>query len=95
MRAGNLARALVGLGAAAAEPLYQNAIATGETALGADHPPTHRFPRRRGDAVGQAALAAHAEANGPNHPWTKDSARVVAEAFEAHGRADEAAAVRH
>jgi hypothetical protein len=29
-----------------------------------------------------------------NHPWTKDSARVTAEALAALGRADEAAALR-
>ena len=42
----------------------------------------------------EAALAVHSRTNGPNHPWTKDSARAVAEALEALGRADEAAAVR-
>ena len=44
--------------------------------------------------LAQAALAVHASTNGPNHPWTKDSARAVAEALDALGRADEAAAVR-
>jgi hypothetical protein len=31
---------------------------------------------------------------GPQHPWTKDSARVTADALDALGRADEAKALR-
>jgi hypothetical protein len=41
--------------------------------------------------VAAAALAIHAAANGPHHEWTKDSARVAAEAL---GRGEEAKALR-
>jgi hypothetical protein len=41
--------------------------------------------------MGEAALAAHTAKNGRNQPWTKDSARVTADAL---GRAEEAAALR-
>jgi hypothetical protein len=41
-----------------------------------------------------AALAAHEKTFGKDHPWTKDSARVVADALDALSRADEAAALR-
>ncbi len=44
--------------------------------------------------LAESALATHARVNGPSHPWTKDSARVTADALEALGRADEAAALR-
>jgi hypothetical protein len=40
------------------------------------------------------ALATHERLNGPNHTWTKDSARITADALDALGRADEAAALR-
>jgi hypothetical protein len=43
---------------------------------------------------GEAALAAHEKTFGENHPWTKDSARVVADARAALARAEEAAAPR-
>jgi hypothetical protein len=43
---------------------------------------------------GEAALATHERINGPAHPWTKDSARVTADALDVLGRADEAAALR-
>jgi hypothetical protein len=42
----------------------------------------------------EAALAVHTASNGPNHPWTKDSATVTADALDAPGRADEAAVLR-
>jgi hypothetical protein len=32
--------------------------------------------------------------NGPLHPWTKDSARVTADALHALGRTEEATALR-
>jgi hypothetical protein len=41
--------------------------------------------------LAQTALATHETAN---HPSTKDSARVTADALAALGRADEAAALR-
>ena len=45
-------------------------------------------------ALGEAALAGHHKVLGPTHPWTKDSARVTADALAALGRPDEAAAIR-
>jgi hypothetical protein len=44
--------------------------------------------------LGQTALVAHEKALGPNHAWSKDSARVTADALDALGRADEATAMR-
>jgi hypothetical protein len=44
--------------------------------------------------LGQTALVAHESALGLDHAWTKDSARVTADALAALGRADEAAALR-
>ena len=45
-------------------------------------------------SLAEGALAVHDAANGPNHLWTRDSARVTADALDALGRADEAAALR-
>jgi hypothetical protein len=45
-------------------------------------------------ALAEAALAAHDKALGASHPWSKESARVTADALDALGRAHEAAAVR-
>jgi hypothetical protein len=45
-------------------------------------------------AFGEAALLAHENALGPNHPWTKDSARTVIEALTALGRDIEAGSLR-
>ncbi len=45
-------------------------------------------------ALGEAALAGHHKALGREHKWTKDSARVTADALDALGRADEAMALR-
>ena len=45
-------------------------------------------------ALGETALAAHDKALGPDHAWTKDSARVTADALDALGRAEEAKALR-
>jgi hypothetical protein len=42
----------------------------------------------------RAALATHETTSGPNHPWTKDSARVTADALDARSRTDEAAELR-
>jgi tetratricopeptide (TPR) repeat protein len=89
-----------------AERLLRRAIAIGEKTLGAEHPLTQlylsRYARlllmteRAADALrlGEPALATHARVNGPSHPWTKDSARVAADALDALGRADEAKALR-
>src|SRR6516225_11599748 len=45
-------------------------------------------------ALSETALADHDKALGPNHPWTKDSARVNAQALDALGRGEDAAALR-
>ena len=45
-------------------------------------------------ALGEAALAAHEKLLGQEHPMTKSSARVTADALDALGRAGEAAALR-
>jgi len=44
--------------------------------------------------VAQSALATHEVASGLKHPWTKDSARVTADALDALGRTEEAKALR-
>jgi len=51
---------------------------------------------RAGEALphAEAALAAHDKALGLNHPWTKDSAGVTADALDALGRGAEAEALR-
>ena len=89
-----------------AEPLFLRAIAIGDNALGAEHPLTQRYQshyarlllttNRAAEALqrGQAALATHERVNGSNHPWTKASARVTADALDALGRGAEAAALR-
>jgi hypothetical protein len=86
--------------------LFKCAIATGEKALGREHRRTQRFysqyarllldTGRSAEALSlaQAALAIHEATSGPNHPWTKDSARVVADALAALDRGDEAVALR-
>jgi hypothetical protein len=45
-------------------------------------------------ALSEAALAAHDKVLGADHPWTRESARVKADALDALGRTDEAAALR-
>ena len=45
-------------------------------------------------SLGDTALAAHHKVLGRDHTWTKDSARVTAEALDALGRAEEAKALR-
>jgi len=91
---------------AEAERLFERATAIGDKALGAGHPLTQRFKShyarlllmtdRSGEALSfaEGALVTHDAANSPNHPWTKDSARVTADALDALGPADEAAALR-
>ena len=44
--------------------------------------------------LARTALAAHERVNGPNHPWTRDSAGVTADALAALGRAAGAKALR-
>jgi tetratricopeptide (TPR) repeat protein len=103
----NLGRLLRDTGhAAEAEPLFGRAIAIGEKALGRDHSRTQRYAShyarlllqtgRAAEALpmAQFALATHGAASGPNHPWTKDSARVTADALDALDRREEAKALR-
>jgi hypothetical protein len=45
-------------------------------------------------ALGDTALAAHDKLLGRHHAWTKDSARVTADALDALGRAEEAKELR-
>jgi len=87
-----------------AEALFKRAIAIGEKALGREHRRTQHFcsqyarllldTGRAAEALGlaQIALATHEATSGPGHPWTKDSARVVADALAALDRGDDAAA---
>ena len=42
----------------------------------------------------ERALATHEATGGPHHNWTKDSARVTADALDALGRAEEAKELR-
>jgi hypothetical protein len=44
--------------------------------------------------LAEAALATHEASFGLNYRWTKDSARVAADALDALKRRDEAAALR-
>ena len=89
-----------------AEALFKRAIAIGEKALGHRHPLTQRYcshyarlllnTGRPTDALSyaQSALSIHEATSGPTHHWTKDSARVMADALDAQGRTDEAAEPR-
>jgi tetratricopeptide (TPR) repeat protein len=91
---------------AAARPLFERALAIFEKVLGREDPNTNRsryhFARlhlaefRAADALsfGEIALAAHDKALGSQNGWTKDSARVTADALDALGRAEEAKALR-
>jgi hypothetical protein len=45
-------------------------------------------------ALGQSALAAHDKVLGRHHAWTKDSARITADALDALGRTEDAKALR-
>jgi Tetratricopeptide repeat len=59
----------------------------------------HAHARQEGNAIkalefGQSVLGAHEKVFGPDHGWTKDSARVIAAALDALGRKDHAAALR-
>jgi hypothetical protein len=45
-------------------------------------------------ALGEKALANHDKALGPDHSWTKDSARVTADALDALDRTEGAKALR-
>ena len=47
-----------------------------------------------GLALGDTALAAHDKLLGRHHVWTKESARVTADALDALGSTEEAKALR-
>ena len=91
---------------AEAAPLLERAITIDEKLLGANNAGTQRakssYARllldtgQAADAYAAAAtaLAIHAATIGPHHSWTKDSARVTADALDALGRAEEAAVLR-
>ena len=91
---------------AGARPLFERALAIYEKALGPEHPNTNRgrynfaclllADGNSGEALrySEAALAAHEKVLGENHSWTKDAARVTADALAALGRVREAAALR-
>ena len=89
-----------------AEALFKRAIGIGEKALGREHRRTHRFCSQyarllldtgratEATRLAQTALETHEATSGPNYPWTKDSARVVADALEALNRSEEAVGLR-
>jgi hypothetical protein len=45
-------------------------------------------------ALGDTALAAHDKLLGRHHAWTRESARVTADALDAFGRTEDAKALR-
>jgi len=75
-------------------------------AMGPEHPSTNRVRCELSRVLlmsaqptetltlGETALTAHDKVLGPNHVWTKDSARVTADALDALGRTEEANALR-
>ena len=89
-----------------ARPLYERALALTQQVLGPEAPGTNRVRSNLSrillsageptEAVGlsEAALAAHDKVLGRDHAWTKDSARVTADALDALGRTEEAKALR-
>jgi tetratricopeptide repeat protein len=91
---------------AGARPLCERALAIREKVLGPEHSATNAVRSNLSRlllltgvltealALGKTALAAHDKALGRDHPWTKDSARVTADALDALGRTDEAKALR-
>jgi tetratricopeptide (TPR) repeat protein len=89
-----------------ARPLSERALAISEKAHGSEHPDTNRIrcslsrllllvgtPTEALD-LAQIALSIHDKVLGQDHAWTKDSARVTADALDALGRAEEAKALR-
>jgi hypothetical protein len=77
-----------------------------EKVLGPQHPNTNRTrsnfaglllaagAQTEAFALGEKALANHDKAFRRDHSWTKDSARVTADALDALGRTEEAKALR-
>jgi Tetratricopeptide repeat len=96
------------VGRAVQEPLAQAGmpVAAHDDEVGLEHPLTQRsashYARLLLDTgrsakalpLAPSALATHETVSGPTHPRTMDSARVTADALDALGRADEAAALR-
>jgi tetratricopeptide (TPR) repeat protein len=88
---------------AGAQPLLERGLAIWDKAFGNEHPITNLARCKLSGlllatghptealTLGETALAAHDKAPGPAHPWTKDSARVTADAL---GRTEEAKALR-
>jgi tetratricopeptide (TPR) repeat protein len=91
---------------AGAQPLYERALAIWEQVRGTEHPNANlarcNLARlmlstdrpEQALSFGQSALSIDDKALGRDHPWTKGSARVTADALAALGRADEATALR-
>jgi tetratricopeptide (TPR) repeat protein len=91
---------------AGARPLSERALAICEKALGAEHADTNRARCNLSRlllssghptealTLGETALTAHGKVLGRDHDWTKDSARVTADALDALGRTEEAKALR-
>jgi hypothetical protein len=91
---------------AGARSLQERALAACQKALGPEHPDTNRgrcnLARLRlmsgqpteALTLGDTALAAQDKVLGRDHAWTKDSARVSADALDALGRTEEAKALR-
>lgn len=89
-----------------ARTAFERALTIEKKAIGPEHPNTNlrrsnlaRLLIGTGEPaealrLGEAALAAHELTLGPSHAWTKNSARVTADALAALGRSDEAAALR-
>jgi tetratricopeptide (TPR) repeat protein len=87
-------------------PLHERALAIREKVLGPEHRITNRSRYHlsrllldtgnpiKALSLGDTAYAAHEKALGRDHKWTKDSARVTADALDALCRSDEAAALR-
>ena len=87
---------------AGARPLIERALAIFEKVLDPEHPSVlwvrHNLARAKGNAIealmyAEAALAC-CEAFGENHRPTKFAAQITADALDALGRAEEAAALR-
>jgi len=84
----------------------ERALAIFENALGSEHSNTNRVRHNlarlllvAGDAskafsLSEPALAAHEKKLGRNHAWSKDSARVTADALAKLDRVEEAEALR-
>jgi tetratricopeptide (TPR) repeat protein len=89
-----------------ARPLFKRALGINEKESGPEHPSTSyvrtnlsRLLLACGQpvealALGETALTAYANLVGLNHRWTKDSARVTADALDALDRTEEAKALR-